>query len=138
MTALNQWLVQGRVLYARFDGEVAVDHVMAFNAEMQRWIGEEGVAPVHVILDLFGVDRLPSNIRDLMGKMRVDHPEKSGWTVIVSSSPMTRFIAAVTAQILRQKVHAAHTLHDACLFLVQADTTLPPASAFTPPAGAGV
>ncbi|MBL8148248.1 MAG: hypothetical protein JNL34_17865 [Anaerolineae bacterium] len=138
MAATIEWLLPGRVLRAHFWGEATGAEALAVNDEMQGWIGQDGIAPVHVILDLTGLEQLPPNIRGVMSKMRVDHPQKSGWTMVVGGSPAIRFIAAVTAQVLRQKVRLATSVDDACAFLRRADLTLPPASSPAPPAGTAV
>jgi len=135
MAATIEWLLPGRILRAHFWGEVTADEALAVNDEMQGWIGQDGIGPVHVILDLTGLEQLPPNIRGVMSKMRVDHPEKSGWTMVVGGSPAIRFIAAVTAQVLRQKVRLAPSVDDAHRFLERADLTLPPASASATSAG---
>lgn len=138
MSASNTWLVTGRVLVAEFSGEVTGSEARAVNAGMQAMIGEEGIAPVHVIVDMTRVERLPANLRDVMSGMRVDYPEKSGWTVVVSGSAIARFVAAITAQVLRQKVRSVSDVEDAYRFLWTADKTLPPEARPAPPAKAGV
>lgn len=138
MSASNVWLVHGRVLVAEFTGDVSGSHVRTVNLDMQAMIGEAGIAPVHVIVDMTRVERLPTNLRDVMGSMRVDYPEKSGWTVVVSGSSVARFVAAITAQFLRQRVRSVPTLDDAYRFLWTADATLPPEARPAPPANAGV
>lgn len=138
MPVSNEWQVQGRIVLMRFREELTAAEVIAANEELQHWIGGEGIAPVHVIADLSDVTRLPANIRELMGKMRVDHPEKSGWTVVISSSPMARFIATVTAQVLHQKVRAASSQAEAWRYLWRIDPTLPPAHNPAPPVAPGV
>jgi anti-anti-sigma regulatory factor len=138
MTSLNAWLVRGRVLIAQFVGDVSASEARTVNADMQRMIGADGIAPVHVIVDMTHVSHVPTNVRDVMSGMRVDYPEKSGWTVIVSRSPVARFVAAVVAQILRQKVRSVPDLDSAYQFLWTADPTLPPEARPAPTAEAGV
>jgi hypothetical protein len=138
MPAANVWLVKGRVLHARFWGEPRAADAYAINAEMLRMISADGVAPVHVIVDLIDVVRLPSNMREIMGGMRIEQPQKSGWTIIASRSVMARYIATLTAQFLRQKVRAVSDLDAAYAFLWATDSTLPPEARPAPPAGAGV
>lgn len=138
MPVANQWLVVGRVLHARVWGEPTAADAYAMNAEMLQMISADGVAPVHVIVDLTDLVRLPSDVREIMSGMRIEQPEKSGWTVVVSRSAIARFVAALTAQFLRQKVRAVSELDAALTFLWSSDSTLPPEARPAPPASTGV
>lgn len=125
MSASNEWIVPGRVLASHFVGDLNLAEVKASNDEAQQWIATEGIAPVHTIVDLSGVQRYPTNLRDVRSIVRVDKPEMAGWTIIVSSNSIIRFISSTVTQLLRQKVRVFDGLEDAYHFLWETDATLP-------------
>ena len=126
MAASNEWIVPGRVLASHFSGDLKLDEVSASNNEAQEWIANEGVAPVHTIVDLSGVKRYPTNLKDVRDIVRVDHPEMAGWSVIVSGNTIIRFISSTVTQLMRQKVRVYDNMDDAYTFLWDTDSSLLP------------
>jgi hypothetical protein len=141
MPAQNEWIVPGRVLASHFYGDLQLDEVKASNDEAQGWIAREGIAPVHTIVDMSGIQRYPTSLKDVRSIVRVDKPEMAGWTIIVSGNTIIRFISSTVTQLLRQKVRVFDGLDDAYTFLWEADSSLPaearpaPASQSNPSGG---
>lgn len=134
MSAQNEWIVPGRVLASHFGGDLNLEEVKVSNNEAQEWIAREGVAPVHTIVDLSGVQRYPTSLKDVRSIVRVDKPEMAGWTIIVSGNTIIRFISSTVTQLLRQKVRVFDRLDEAYAFLWDTDPSLP-AEARPVPAG---
>jgi hypothetical protein len=141
MPAQNEWIVPGRVLASHFSGDLQLDEVKASNSEAQVWIASAGIAPVHTIVDLSGVQRYPTSLKDVRSIVRVDNPDMAGWTIIVSGNTIIRFISSTVTQLLRQKVRVFDSLVDAYTFLWETDPSLPvearpaPVSQSTPASG---
>jgi hypothetical protein len=127
MPALNEWIVPGRVLASHFSGDLHLEEVKESNGEAQVWIASEGVAPVHTIVDLSGVKRYPTSLKDVRDIVRVDHPEMAGWSVIVSGNTIIRFISSTVTQLMRQKVRVFDNMDEAYAFLWDTDSSLQPA-----------
>lgn len=125
MPAQSEWIVPGRILVSHFFGDLKLEEVKASNNEAQEWIANEGVAPVHTIVDMSGIQRYPTSLKDVRDIVRVDHPDMAGWTIIVSGNTIIRFISSTVSQLLRQKVRVFDGLDDAYTFLWSTDSSLP-------------
>ncbi len=125
MPASNEWMVPGRVLLTLISGDVQLAEIQASNSEAQDWIGAEGVAPVHSIVEMNSVERYPTSLKDIRSIVRADHPDKMGWVILVSDHTIVRFLTSTIAQLLRQKVRTFNRLDEARAFLWQVDPTLP-------------
>ena len=119
-----QWYVEGRVILEEAFGDVTVEELIRFNAEVTTLIVDQGIAPVHVIVDLTKVEKYPSSLREVLGTMRQKHPEKVGWMLVVTESPIMRFVASTVFQIARLKLRTFATLQQAKGFLAEIDETV--------------
>jgi hypothetical protein len=119
-----QWYVEGRVILEEAFGDVTIEELVRFNAEVTTLIAEKGVAPVHVIVDLSKVEKYPSSLREVLSTMRQKAPEKVGWMLIVTESPVMRFVASMVFQIARLKLRTFSTLAQAKVFLAEMDETV--------------
>src|SRR4051794_38985593 len=119
-----EWYVEGRVILEEAYGDVTIDELIRFNAEVTQLIVEKGIAPVHVIVDLTKVEKYPPSLREVLGTMRQKHPEKVGWMLIVTENPVLRFVASMVFQIARLKLRTFSTLAQAKVFLAEMDETV--------------
>jgi hypothetical protein len=124
MPAVNEWIIPGRVLAAHYSGDLKLEEVSTSNDEAQHWIANEGVAPVHTVVDLSGITRYPTNLKDVRDIVRVDHPEMAGWSIIVSGNTIVRFISSTVTQLMRQKVRVFDSLDEGYAFLWETDASL--------------
>ena len=118
------WYIEGRVIIEEVYGNVTIDELVRFNAEVTTLISEKGVPPVHVIVDLTRVEKYPPSLREIMGTMRKNDSAKVGWMLIVTESPVMRFIASTIFQLARLKLRTFPTLPQAQQFLAENDDTL--------------
>jgi hypothetical protein len=105
-------------------GDVTIEELVRFNAEVTTLIAEKGIAPVHVIVDLSKVEKYPPSLREVLSTMRQKAPEKVGWMLIVTESPIMRFVASMVFQIARLKLRTFSTLAQAKVFLAEMDETV--------------
>ena len=119
-----QWYIEKRVILEEAFGNVTIEELVQFNAEVTALIANEGIAPVHVIVDLTKVEKYPSSLREVLGTMRQKNPEKVGWMMVVTESPIMRFVASTIFQIARLKLRTFSTLQQAKGFLAEMDETV--------------
>jgi SepF-like predicted cell division protein (DUF552 family) len=119
-----QWYVEGRVILEEAFGDVTIEELVRFNAEVTALIVNEGIAPVHVIVDLSKVEKYPSSLREVLGTMRQKNPEKVGWMMIVTESPVMRFVASTVFQLARLKLRTFATMQQAKMFLAEIDESV--------------
>jgi hypothetical protein len=120
------WVVQGRVVLEKAFGDVTIEELVRFNAEVTTLIAEQGIAPVHVIVDLTNVGKYPSSLKDIMSTMRQRVPDKVGWMLVVTQNPIMRFVASIIFQLARLRVRMFQTIQEALDFLKENDDSLPP------------
>jgi hypothetical protein len=119
-----EWYIEGRVILEEAYGNVTIDELVRFNAEVTTLITEKGVPPVHVLVDLTRVEKYPSSLREIMATMRKNDPSKVGWMLIVTESPIMRFVASTVFQLARLKLRTFATMAQARQFLAENDDTL--------------
>jgi hypothetical protein len=119
-----QWYIEGRVILEEAFGDVTIEELVRFNAEVTTLIAEKGIAPVHVIVDLSKVEKYPPSLREVLSTMRQKAPEKVGWMLIVTENPIMRFVASMVFQIARLKLRTFSTLAQAKVFLAEMDETV--------------
>lgn len=118
------WLVDKKVLYFHLEGEL--------NAEMLRDMVQEsrdmvnlGISPVHAIVDATRAESIPKHINTILQEFKEQKPEDSGFTVLIATSPLTRFFAQMLCKMLRIEIRFAADLDDAHNILQRVDTTVP-------------
>jgi hypothetical protein len=119
-----EWYVEGRVILEEAYGNVTIEELVRFNAEVTTLIIEKGIPPVHVIVDLTRVEKYPSSLREVMSTMRQKAPEKVGWMLIVTENPIMRFVASMVFQLVRLRLRTFATMEQAKGFLAEIDETL--------------
>jgi len=119
-----QWYVEHRVILEEAYGNVMIEELIQFNAEVTDLIVDQGIAPVHVIVDLTKVEKYPPSLREVLGTMRQKSPEKVGWMLIVTENPIMRFVASTVFQIARLKLRTFATMPQAKGFLAEMDETV--------------
>src|SRR5579871_3388456 len=119
-----EWYVPNRLILEKAFGNLTIEELLRFNAEVTQIIADEGVTPVHIIADLSKVERYPSSLREIMNTMRQSNPEKIGWMVVVTENPILRFLASTVFQMARLRLRIFPTMTQATAFLNEMDETL--------------
>jgi hypothetical protein len=117
------WLIEKRVALVSFSGVVTVEDAAAATQASIRLISE-GTAPVHMINDTTDVEKFPPLLELREVGARESHPN-TGWTVMVVTHPVLRFIVSILLQLARTKYRLAGTRQEAIDFIVSRDSTLP-------------
>jgi hypothetical protein len=121
------WYISNRVVLARGYGSVTTEE----NAESDRQVAaliDQGIAPVHVIIDVTTVDDFPffsasyqkDNVQQFL------RSNKLGWGVVCgTSNRVVRFVGEVVARLSRINFRMFPTLEEGLAFLKDQDQTVP-------------
>jgi hypothetical protein len=95
------WLIDKRVAYMRMIGNIEIEEIKQMS-EAFRIYRDEGIAPVHIIVDTREMTKMPMSF-DKIKDASAGREQTKGWTVILTKSSVTRFVATlVTATISLQ------------------------------------
>jgi hypothetical protein len=95
------WLIEKRVAYMRMYDNIEIEEIKQMS-EAFRTYRDEGTAPVHVIVDTRNMKKMPMSF-DKIKDASEGREQTKGWTVILTNSSVTRFVATlVTATISLQ------------------------------------
>jgi hypothetical protein len=122
MAVETRWLLEKRILYQRFSGELTVDDFRQSIEEAGAFIAQ-GVPLVHAIADLLQVRKWPSLFEMNRIARRSPYPG-IGWTVVVVSNPALRFVASILIQFTMANYKMAASVDEALRFLAERDNTL--------------
>ena len=119
------WYIPGRVVYAKFTGEISL-HDAETASELTAQLLQAGDPPlVHLIADTTKLDRFPTNL-NLLNRSASKHlwQPKLGWTIVISTNSTTRFISGIITQVARVRFRMFPTMEDGLKFLADQDSTL--------------
>ena len=115
------WYEEGRVVYQRFCGVLAVDDVQAV-AHALKQQAEKGMLPVHTIVDVRQVTEFPASISEI-NSLKND-ADMMGWMVVIGLHPAVRSLARVMSWLRGVQYRPVSTLEDALNFLARQDSAL--------------
>ena len=119
------WYIPGRVVYAKFTGEINLNDAETAS-ELTAQMLQAGDPPlVHLIADTTKLDRFPTNL-NLLNRSASKHlwQPKLGWTIVISTNSTTRFISGIITQVARVRFRMFPTMEDGLKFLADQDGTL--------------
>ncbi|MDZ4766322.1 MAG: hypothetical protein SGI73_17410 [Chloroflexota bacterium] len=115
------WTVEKRIIYARIFEEITLDDVTQIVKRLNQMI-REGDQPVHILCDLRETKRFPMNLRDVVGAVdKSDQPHNSGWSIIISSNSLIRFLGSVAVQLSGARAHVCTDIETAFRYIAARD-----------------
>ena len=124
MTSEIQWLIYNRVMYVKLSGEISLDEMREYNEYAIQLI-DEGIAPVHAILDDEDVQKIPMSVNELSNVLRVFRHPGRGWLVAIGNSGrVERMILSLMTQFFRAQFQRFESTKEALDFLREQDETL--------------
>jgi len=123
MPYTSYWYLDRRIIYNHLHGAVTVEEASALEDENFQHF-EEGVPPVHIIVDMADVKKLPTNVSQLNRMLQRGRPPALGWIVLVGVNPLARVIGSMLCQVARIPFCTFDTLEEAVRFLQEVDNTL--------------
>jgi hypothetical protein len=115
------WYEEGRVVVQQFSGTLDEDDVREV-ARTLKHHADNGVAPVHTIVDVRRVTDVPATL-DQINRLRTD-ANMAGWMIVVGLHPAVRFFARLVSQLRGLNYRPVSTLEDALYFLAHQDSAL--------------
>jgi hypothetical protein len=108
-----KWLVERRVLHLQIIGEFELEAVQKGINEVKQFV-DSGLAPVQVIVDLTGVTKMPSHMRDIISQMdSMRYHPNGGWIITISNSVMLRFAGQIASVFLGANHRSVVTFKEA-------------------------
>ena len=117
------WCEDKRVFCVRLTGELT-DEDWAKVVVIDTRHLEEGIAPVHIIIDVSELDSFPTNVRQTASYASHLRDPRLGWAVVVGGNPLLDFVASLLSQITGFKLTKSGTPEAALEFLRTQDATL--------------
>jgi hypothetical protein len=115
------WYEEGRVVYQRFRGVLAMDDVETVARALKEQ-ADQGIAPVHAIVDVRQVTEFPASISQI-SSLRGDG-DVNGWMVVIGLHPAVRSIARVMSWLRGVQYRPVASMEDALRFLARQDAAL--------------
>jgi len=120
------WYVDQRVIYCRAYGTASIEDIHDLNHDTQTYV-RAGQPLVHVLCDLKGLDKFPTNIAGMRQSLeQMDH-ERMGWVIVCGAgNTLLRFIASLITQFIIPNVRLRmfDTVEQGIDFLLERDSTL--------------
>lgn len=120
------WHLQDRVVFAKISGDFSLDDLHDSSSAISNDFLEVGAEPVHLICDVSGITRFPTQIMAI--KQNTDlylKHRKMGWLVMIGfNNPLAKFLANTISQTGRINFQQANSLEEAYTLLRRVDLTL--------------
>lgn len=124
MTQKTDWLITNRLVLVQAWDHLTMDELRAINSESNALI-KTGTPMVHMIVDVTRVKKFPTNLREINASTRTTSPGQYGWTAMVTSNSVIRFVASVAVHAAGARVRMFEDAQAALRFLYEQDGTLP-------------
>lgn len=130
------WLVENRISYFRYEGDVHIREVAEASRIGILLIEQSDHQLIHSIQDSRYQKSFPNNVNALAQTVQeaLRHP-RMGWLLSVGiDNDLVRFVATLVSQLTRTRHRIIEDYDEALAFLKRIDASLPDISAATPPA----
>lgn len=131
------WLVEGRVSYYNYVGNITVEEIQEASRIGIMLLEQSTGSLMHTIQDNRKMDRFPREFPVLIKSVResLQHP-KMGWMLSVGiQEDIIRFVATLVSKVTRTRHRVFTTYEEAIAFLNSADSELPDLAAYATPSG---
>lgn len=128
MPSNQHWLIDDKVAYVKFWGEVTADEISAEVRESARLRGMSTSPQVHYLHNWGEVTKFPTSLVELntVFRNRTDHRDRLGWVVAYGTTNRTiNMLGDLFFSILRVKFRLFDTEEKAVAFLCRADPSVP-------------
>jgi hypothetical protein len=120
------WHIPGRVIYGVVSGVQTLDELTEANQTVMSML-DEGMRPVHFIMDDSQLKRTPINLKQLQIALAYVRHTRIGWIVLVGkNNPVLSILVSTLISLMRVKSRRVESLDTAMAFLRTVDNTLTP------------
>jgi hypothetical protein len=123
MSYKTDWLVPKFLILMKMEGEINVEVMMEVNKDFFRFI-EEGDAPVHLLLDARGLNKINIQIRDIP-KILTKQDNRFGLNYILTENSFARFIMNLAEHMTGSHYRVAKSTEEALVAILRHDSRLP-------------
>ncbi|MEZ4669996.1 MAG: hypothetical protein R3E39_18995 [Anaerolineae bacterium] len=119
------WYIEKRVILAQFLGDITLQEAEEASAKVATLV-EFGEGPlVHLIADASGMQKFPTQLSLLNGgaSQHLRNP-KLGWTIVIGSNGMIRFVSSIMTQVTRVRFRMLPSIEQGIAFLAEQDGSL--------------
>ena len=118
------WYLPERIIHVQVLAELDLSAVEAMSHETLKYM-EQGIAPVHILLDDAKGGRPPISLKEMQARMEVANHPSIGWIVGVGEAdPVAKFLIPLLMKVVKMKYTRVATIEDALGFLSKQDTTI--------------
>jgi len=120
------WYIENRVIHAHVYGEAGLEQLRQMIVDVQPYL-EEGIEPIHIILDDATANPPPVSIKQLKAVLDIGKQEvsKLGWVVGVGDvNVIAKVVIPMLAKIVKIKHVRVDTMEDALAILKRQDLSL--------------
>ena len=120
-----EWLLEKRVLHVKLFGILADEDSAQIGVINSRHL-QEGTAPVHILVDITGLDKFPISLRQNSQYMDYLKSPALGWVIVVglSNNMLAKFAVSVISQVIKFHLAQRDSLPDALAYLASHDPSL--------------
>lgn len=104
MPAEITWYYPQRLIYERFYGMITLDELDHIQTRFVNQL-QEGIAPVHAIIDFRDVTDYPRNLLEIRRVLRPTSTEPLGWVIIINQNALLQFLVTVLTQTVLRGSH---------------------------------
>ena len=119
------WQLEKRVLMVKLFG-ILTDQESTEVGEINSRHIQEGIAPVHIIVDARDLDKFPTNLRQNSQFMGYLSTPSLGWVVAIgiANNMLARFAVTVISQVIHFRLAQRDNMTEAIRYLESQDATL--------------
>ncbi len=117
------WYQEKRIVLNRLIGSLDVEAGTQASEATSQFLNE-GVAPVHLIVDMTELKSFPTNITKVNTMNQYLKNPSLGWVVVIGGNTLSQFLVNVLSQVIRFRVAQRPTLEQAVDFLRAQDPSL--------------
>jgi hypothetical protein len=118
------WHTPKKIIFVHLLGELDLNAVEAM-AQQCAVLMDEGIAPVHILLDDRNGGRPPISLSQLRSRLEIGKHPYLGWIVgIGETDPVAKFLLPLVMNLISVKYERVATIDDALNFLIKQDLTI--------------
>lgn len=119
------WLIEKRLVLERLSGVLTPEELEARILKAKQFL-ESGQPPVHYVIDMREVEKIPLNLREIRHAARLYRHPALGWTVTFGiSNRIIHTLVTIAAKTIEARYRDFATQDEAIRFLYSLDPSLP-------------
>lgn len=125
MSLETRWLIEKRILYHRFFGDVRLEELRVMDRGTHDYLDpDDTIEMCYVVVDLREVRMYPKNLRRIVAQFEVGRSSKIR-RLSFTNDPMIRFFGTVVGQVVGVRLRIFSDPSAAVTFLLSLNDTLP-------------